>query len=295
MKNILLNTLTSLRASQRNSANYASSPRGLLFIPLMLVCFALSPQTQAVNPPLTPDPGGKPVSNTADGQNALLTITSGIHNSAFGFDALVSNSTGNFNTAVGSVALLLNNGDPAASEGIENTAVGTGALLSNTTGSFNTANGAFALLNNIDGFENTAIGDGALQNNTGDGNTAIGDAALLLNDVGIRNVAIGRFALFSNTGNSNNNTAIGSFALENSASGNLNTALGFSAGTDVNTASNVICIGANVGGVSTTNGELDDSCYIGNIIGAGVDAGTAAFVFVDQDGKLGTTGPPEHR
>ena len=45
-------------------------------------------------------------------------------------------------------------------------------------------------------------------------------------------------------------------------------------------------------GISTTNGELDDSCYIDNIIDAGVDAATAAPVFVDQDGKLGTTALP---
>ena len=33
---------------------------------------------------------------------------------------------------------------------------------------------------------------------------------------------------------------------------------------------------------------MDDACYIGNIAGAPVDAGTAAFVFVDASGKLGT-------
>src|SRR5205807_5101153 len=105
---------------------------------LVLGCFALSSQAQAVNPPLTPDPGPKPVSNTADGQNALLSITTGIHNTAIGFDSLLSNTDANFNTGVGSVTLLLNNGT-------ENTAVGAGALFSNTTGLGNTADGAFAL------------------------------------------------------------------------------------------------------------------------------------------------------
>jgi hypothetical protein len=37
---------------------------------------------------------------------------------------------------------------------------------------------------------------------------------------------------------------------------------------------------------------VDVSCYIDNIVGAGVDAGTAVVVFVDQDGKLGTTALP---
>ena len=35
-------------------------------------------------------------------------------------------------------------------------------------------------------------------------------------------------------------------------------------------------------------GEVDDSCYIGNIFGATVDTNTIQFVFVDSDGKLGT-------
>jgi hypothetical protein len=42
---------------------------GLLLIPLVLACFALSPQARAVDPP--PD-GGYPGFNTAEGQNALL-------------------------------------------------------------------------------------------------------------------------------------------------------------------------------------------------------------------------------
>jgi len=37
---------------------------------------------------------------------------------------------------------------------------------------------------------------------------------------------------------------------------------------------------------------VDDSCYIDNIIGAGVDGDTATLLFVDQDGKLGTTPLP---
>jgi hypothetical protein len=37
---------------------------------------------------------------------------------------------------------------------------------------------------------------------------------------------------------------------------------------------------------------VDDSCYIDNVFGGGVDAGTAVLVFVDQDGKLGTTALP---
>ena len=34
---------------------------------------------------------------------------------------------------------------------------------------------------------------------------------------------------------------------------------------------------------------MDDSCYVDNIFGATIDAGTAIIVGVDADGKLGTT------
>jgi hypothetical protein len=102
---------------------------------LAFACLALSPAAQAVSPP--PD-GGYPGANTAEGQNALLSLTTGTYNSAVGILSLKSDTTGSYNTAVGAGTLFLNNGD-------ENTATGAGALLGNSTGGGNTANGAFAL------------------------------------------------------------------------------------------------------------------------------------------------------
>src|SRR5215471_10216516 len=46
----------------------------LIFIPFVLICVALLPGTQAVNPP--PD-GGYPGGNSAEGQNALFGLSSG--------------------------------------------------------------------------------------------------------------------------------------------------------------------------------------------------------------------------
>jgi hypothetical protein len=264
MKKILLDTLTSFRASLRNSTTYGSSPRGLLLIPLILVCFALSPQMEALSPP--PD-GGYPNGNTAEGDSALSGLTGGFYNSAVGFLSLLSNGDANFNTGVGAGVLLLNTAN-------ENTAVGAGALFSNTTGS-NTAVGSFAMFNNTTGGANTAIGFHTLLNNVdGNNNAAFGVRPLEFNTSG------------------GNNTAIGNLALQNNVTGSENVALGRQAGIGITTASNVICVGHGVTGISTTNGELSDSCYIGNIVGAGVDAGTASIVFVDQDGKLGTTALP---
>jgi hypothetical protein len=198
---------------------------------LSLTCVGLLPKAEAVTPPLTPDPGPKPVSNTADGQNALLSITTGIHNTAIGFDSLLSNSAGNFNTAVGSASLLSNvggsldapNGIPP---GAENTATGAAALLSNTIGSQNTANGAFALFSNTEANANTATGDKSLfLNTTGDANTATGADALFSNTEGSANTGTGVKALSSNT-EGDANTASGANALRNNITGSFNTASG---------------------------------------------------------------------
>jgi hypothetical protein len=142
---------------------------------------------QAVSPP--PD-GGYPGGNTAEGQAALLSLTTGGFNTAVGFLALKSDTTNSFNTAVGAGTLLANTAD-------RNTATGAGALLSSTTGTLNTANGAFALIHNTIGFNNTASGAGALfANTTGSGNTAIGQGALQGNTTGSGNAALGSFAGF---------------------------------------------------------------------------------------------------
>jgi hypothetical protein len=52
-----------------------------LLITLTLLCFGLFPKAQAVVPP--PD-GGYPNFNTAEGQNALFSLTTGAANTAVG-------------------------------------------------------------------------------------------------------------------------------------------------------------------------------------------------------------------
>ncbi len=138
-------------------------------ITLALVCFALLPKVQAVSPP--PD-GGYPGGNTAEGQAALLSLTTGGFNTAVGFLSLRSNTTSGFNTAIGAGTLLANTAD-------QNTAIGAGALLSSALGDTNTANGVFALASNVSGSGNTASGVNALLNNfSGNANTAVGKGAL---------------------------------------------------------------------------------------------------------------------
>jgi len=68
-----------------------------------IVCIGLLPQAQAVSPP--PD-GGYPGGNTAEGQSALLSLTSGFYNTGVGIYSLLSLTTGNFCTGVGAGTLL---------------------------------------------------------------------------------------------------------------------------------------------------------------------------------------------
>jgi uncharacterized coiled-coil protein SlyX len=71
--------------------------------------------------------------------------------------------------------------------------------------------------------------------------------------------------------------------------GALNTALGDVAGFDVSTGNNIIAIGAFQSGVDAALGQLDNSCYIGNIANQPISAvNFVGIVGVDTDGKLGT-------
>src|ERR1700757_1686185 len=295
MKTIILKKLSLFNANLRNRMNHAPPHRGSFLIPLVIVCFALSPQLRAACD--SPDQGCSG-SNLAEGYLALGGLTTGFYNTGIGTFSLLSVSDGSFNTATGAGSLLSNNAT-------SNSAFGAGALFSNTTGVNNTAIGTFALFSNADGSNNTAVGEStlltgnaggdtaigfsALQADNGGSNTGVGFQALVVNDTGFNNAAFGVRALESNTAGVNN-TAIGNLALDLS-NGSDNVALGRHAGDGLTTANNNIVIGHG-SGISTTNGQVDNSCYIGNIIGAGVDAGTAALVFVDQDGKLGTTALP---
>ena len=268
--------------------------KSLVIITVLVFGFIAFPlKVHAVSPP--PD-GGYPGGNTAEGQKALLSLTTGGFNTAVGFLSLESDTTGQLNTAVGAGTLLANTGD-------SNTATGAGALLSNTAGTENTANGAFALFSNTTGNFNTASGATALQNNTvGVGNTAVGAEALLVNTEGARNTASGFDALFQNTTGSqntangsgalfsnttgNDNVAVGRLALANNAAGSENTAVGNEA-LQANTAVNNTAVGfqalaTNVSGAANTaigfsalsNNTGDFNIALGNNAGAALTTGS---------------------
>jgi hypothetical protein len=206
---------------------------------------------QAVVP--APD-GGYPNYNTAEGEDALFSLTSGIQNTALGFHALYSNTTG-----------FLNQG------------FGNGALLSNTTGTRNLAVGNAALIGLTSGDSNTAIGNASLNNSeTVNFNTAVGRRALYRCQ-GDRNIGLGFFAGSNLNDGSNNNIYIGNVGP-----------------VPIGAESNIIRIGTQTPSIATIGNPPVEShifpahtaTFIAGIYGSTISRATA--VFVDAGGRLGT-------
>ena len=93
-----------------------------LLIAIALASLDLLSLVQAVSPP--PD-GGYVNFTTAEGQNALFSLTTGAANTAVGAFSLENVAIGSFNTSVGAGTLLFNNAN-------SNTAIGAAALLLNS-------------------------------------------------------------------------------------------------------------------------------------------------------------------
>ena len=125
----------------------------------------LSPAARAVTP--APD-GGYPGHNTAEGDGALFSLSSGVNNTAVGFDAMYHTTSGSYNKADGAFA-----------------------LFNNTAGSFNVAEGFKASFSSTTAYGNTAVGYAALVSNTGAFNIALGYRAGARLGAGNHNIYIG--------------------------------------------------------------------------------------------------------
>ena len=213
-----------------------------------MVAFATT--AQAVDPP--PD-GGYPSGNTAEGDNALFSLTTGQFNTAIGANSLYSNTTGGVNTATGAFA-----------------------LSTNTTGAFNTATGSQSLFHNTSGSDNVAEGY----------------KALFGSRIGVQNTAIGNYSLAHNT-QGNDNTAEGFLALTHNTTGSNNIAVGASAGIHLTTGSNNIDIGSpgvpdESNAIRIGKKRTQQATFISGIHGT-TTAGTNALpVVIDSEGQLGT-------
>jgi len=236
----------------------------LLLASVFIFALGFMPSIYAVDPP--PD-GGYPNANTAEGEDALFSVTTGFDNTAVGFHALFGNTTGSGNTATGWTALQDN------TIGFNNTANGSNSLARNTTGINNTASGEGALFLNTTGSQNTADGVFALGNNTeASQNTALGFEALIFNTTGASNTSVGYNSLLNNT-TGGNNIALGAAAGENLVTGSNNIYIGNSGAEE----SGVIRIGTR---------PTHKSAFVAGIYGSTVASGVT--VVVSPNGRLGT-------
>jgi hypothetical protein len=248
---------------------------------LATVYFAHLPAAHAVSPP--PD-GGYASGNTAEGTDALFSLTTGANNTAAGYTALHNNTNGDYNTATGANTLFSN------ISGSGNTAYGFNALTGNTIGLANTAQGKDTLAANTAGSVNTAIGDVALTvNTTGSGNTASGANALASNTTASNNTADGFAALFSNTTGANN-TASGSNALSSNTTGSNNIALGSQAGGNLTSGNDNIDIGSSglageAGTIRLGTSGIHRVLVTAGVRDSTIPAGTP--VVVSRGGRLG--------
>jgi hypothetical protein len=287
----------------------------LMVILPVFACFAFLPGARAIC-----NEGCGSNFNTFEGDNALISDTTGFANTAFGWYTLFANTDGSYNTAVGTGALDLNTGSSNTalgaaalllnSTGSNNTAIGTGALVNNTVDG-NTATGAFALtantiggtLETVLGFlelgPNTAVGFGALESNVdGSASTAVGYNALnsqMTGDVvdGVphlaANTAVGFEALANVTGSAAGfnglNTALGYQALLDLTDGFDNVAVGALAGEFLTSGSSNIFIGIAQGPINPTESF---HTYISNINNTSVSGGDTDTVTIDLNtGLLG--------
>ena len=139
----------------------SAAPAGLAFL---LIFGALSFVTLTARAVLPPPDGGYANDNTAEGQDALFSLTSGFNNTAVGFFALYDNTTGYYNTAVNGscrpaptppaplIPRSVPTPSPVTPAGAATSPSEKSAGISkNTLGTRNTASGHNALSNNISG------------------------------------------------------------------------------------------------------------------------------------------------
>jgi hypothetical protein len=258
-------------------------------LPVALVCFAFLPQVQAQSPVVSPTPDGDYGNgNTAEGFNALASLTSGQFNTALGWESQMDVTTASFNTGVGAGTLDLTTGRSNTAtgagalllngSGFRNTAAGSHTLLFNDIGLYNCAFGAFAMFNNTDGFSNNAVGDSALLSNVrGAQNTAIGDLALASNNIsgnlqGNFNTAVGAETAIANTDGDSIN-AVGAYALWNNTTGNFNQAMGVQALYSLTVGSANVAIGDSA--LDSLAGAVQSfNTVIGDLAGANLTSGS---------------------
>lgn len=269
------NTAIGVRSMQGTGTGVSTaSSVGIGFQTLANITGALTTSNVAVGSNALRGSAGTPfftgTSNVAIGTNTLQNARSATSNVAIGSNALTNATTGIQNIAIGSSAL-----GSGVLTGNNNIAIGTNALITNISSPSNIALGTDALrsLTTAATGQNIALGVSALQDATGDNNIAIGWQAMrrtltgsqnvgigtqsvqgsnVLRLTGANNVGVGHSTLRGILGTAQNNTAIGSLALDALQEASNNTAIGMNALLVLTTGTGNVGVGTGVMSSSTT-------------------------------------------
>jgi hypothetical protein len=230
---------------------------------------------------------GSVSTNTAVGNTALASITTGATNVGVGYYALNANSTGSNNVAVGRNALQNTNADSNVgigdlalvtnSSGTYNVAIGRQALYSNTTASNNTAVGYQAGYSNTTGYSNAYFGyQTGYSGTTAYGNSAFGCGIPSVNGSPLQAVTTGYY-----------NCAFGEGSLTSLTTGYQNSAYGPNSGAAITSGSQ----NSILGGYNGNQGGLDIRTA-SNYIVLSDGAGNPRQI-IDNNGNvgIGTTSP----
>lgn len=184
--------------------------------------------------------------NTAVGFDAGEYVTSGPHNVAVGYNAMQGISatplTGGYSAAFGDYSLSRVQGASTS-----NMAIGYGAGSQISTGSYNVAIGELALASATTGNGSVALGLESLDQATGSPNTAIGEEAGFYITSGADNIAIGYLAMSATSAHpltGSDNIAIGDSAMYSITGGAAeNVAVGYDALTSIGSGSYNTAVG----------------------------------------------------
>lgn len=175
---------------------------------------------------------------------------SAIGNTAFGERALNSITTGNYNTAVGYNSLNI------LKSGSDNTVIGADAGTEHETSNNNTYIG-YGAGNKVTGSSNTAIGYNAL-NKGNSFNTFVGHSSGEKMEQGYYNTSLGYRSLYK-LATGEGNVAVGARSLDNLESGGYNTAVGADSCSAFQKGSYKTCIGADSGSEVSINKSSDNT------------------------------------
>ena len=190
--------------------------------------------------------------NIGVGYNALNALTEGDHNVMIGYQAGDTITTGSYNVCVGNVSdAITATKEKGVAVGYhadcvtQGTAVGYAAQSSAHTSAFGATSIGYNAGNDVRNNYNTFVGWEAGKGSSGD-----------------ENVGIGKSAIDAMSSSSDYNTAVGSDCMNvaSGVSGSSNSALGYSAGTRLDSGNDNTAVGANAMGGATDLTGSNNTC-----------------------------------